>query len=508
MGQVTQCSLINAFNNTFATACRRLMSFLAIIILVVSGCQSSDRQIQGQSLSGQLPIRASQRLEPKELTKKSQQSTEKKAQLGSVDSESTDDKEQLNLFNSFNKNLRNSIQSNNRSRNSKGSGVGAVLDKNKTSKIGILLPLSGDGEEDGRAFLDAMQLAFFEVANKNLKLYIADTKGSRAGAAESIQKLITEDVGLILGPLFSESTEAIAPLARAAQIPVISFSNNIKVARTGVFVFGFLPEQQIVRILKYAFKNNYRRVATFAPANAFGELSVSVARDIINKTDQKLVSEILYDPNTPDLNQLVREFSEYDNRKQRLQRQKTQLKRQSDEIANDALARLSGLDTLGDPSFDAVLLPSGGSELLTVAPLLAFYDVDPSRIRLLGSSLWDRVNGLSLEPSLMGAWYAAPEPKLRLLYEVKFKKMFGYSPPRLSSLAYDAMLLGVELTSEDREWDGSLVSITDPSGFRGVDGIVRLLNNGSNERGLAILEVGSGGVKVIDDAPSMFFNDN
>ena len=117
MGQVTQCSLINAFNNTFATACRRLMSFLAIIILVVSGCQSSDRQIQGQSLSGQLPIRASQRLEPKELTKKSQQSTEKKAQLGSVDSESTDDKEQLYLFNSFNKNLRNSIQSNNRSRN-------------------------------------------------------------------------------------------------------------------------------------------------------------------------------------------------------------------------------------------------------------------------------------------------------------------------------------------------------------------------------------------------------
>jgi hypothetical protein len=70
------------------------------------------------------------------------------------------------------------------------------------------------------------------------------------------------------------------------------------------------------------------------------------------------------------------------------------------------------------------------------------------------------------------------------------------------------MLLGVELTSEDREWDGSLVSITDPSGFRGVDGIVRLWNNGSNERGLAILEVGSGGVKVIDDAPSMFFNDN
>jgi hypothetical protein len=81
VGQVAQYSLIKAFVNTFATACRRLMSFLAIIILVVSGCQSSDRQIQGQSLSGQLPIRASQRLEPKELTKKSQQSTKKKGSV-------------------------------------------------------------------------------------------------------------------------------------------------------------------------------------------------------------------------------------------------------------------------------------------------------------------------------------------------------------------------------------------------------------------------------------------
>ena len=505
MGQIAQRSLIRAFNNTFITACRRLMSFLVIIILLVSGCQPEHRQ--SQSLSGQLPIRVSPRLETTDLAK-IQQNKEKKAQQDSINSRNTDYKEQLYLFDNISKNPRTDIQSSDRASNTKGQFVDKVLDNNKDSKIGILLPLSGNGKEDGRAFLDAMQLAFFEVANENLELLIADTRGSPAGAIESVQKLIAEDVGLILGPLFSGSTDAIAPLARAAQIPVISFSNNKKVARTGVFVFGFLPEQQIIRILKYAFKKEYRRVAAFAPANAFGELSLSVARGITGEMDQKLVREILYDLNTQDLNQLVREFSEYDNRKQRLKRQKTQLNKQSDDISNDALTRLSGLDTLGDPPFDAVLLPSGGGELLTVAPLLAFYDVDPSRIRLLGSSLWDRVNGLSLEPSLMGAWYAAPEPELRLLYEAKFEKIFGYSPPRLSSLAYDAMLLGVELASEDREWDGGLATITDPSGFQGVDGIVRLLNDGSNERGLAILEVGRGGVKVIDDAPSTFFNDN
>ena len=75
MGQIAQRSLIRAFNNTFITACRRLMSFLVIIILLVSGCQPEHRQ--SQSRSGQLPIRVSPRLETTDLAK-IQQNKEKR----------------------------------------------------------------------------------------------------------------------------------------------------------------------------------------------------------------------------------------------------------------------------------------------------------------------------------------------------------------------------------------------------------------------------------------------
>ena len=108
----------------------------------------------------------------------------------------------------------------------------------------------------------------------------------------------------------------------------------------------------------------------------------------------------------------------------------------------------------------------------------------------------------------MGGWYAAPSPELRKAYEVKFERIFGYSPPRLSSLAYDAMLLAVKLTSGKLGINNSSTLITDPKGFLGVDGIVRFLKNGTNERGLAILEVGPDGVKVIDKAPKLFIQSN
>ena len=47
-------------------------------------------------------------------------------------------------------------------------------------------------------------------------------------------------------------------------------------------------------------------------------------------------------------------------------------------------------------------------------------------------------------------------------------------------------------------------ALTNPSGFAGVDGIFRLTQQGTVDRGLAVLEVNSGGSRVIDSAPATF----
>ena len=46
--------------------------------------------------------------------------------------------------------------------------------------------------------------------------------------------------------------------------------------------------------------------------------------------------------------------------------------------------------------------------------------------------------------------------------------------------------------------------LTNPNGFSGVDGIFRFRDNGTNDRGLAVYEIGSGNARVVSPAPRSF----
>ena len=372
------------------------------------------------------------------------------------------------------------------------------------TRIALLVPLSGRGAPIGRALLDAVQLALFEAARDDLELLIFDTQGTAAGAEDAARLAVQDGAGLILGPLFGASAEAARPVAVAAGISIVSFSNNQDIAGGGVYVFGFLPAQQVRRIIAFASRKGYGTLGALVPSTGFGELVLATASIAAEQVDVSIVQRTYYDPSETDLGPLIRQFADYDARKSALSAQKKLLSRRTDQISRSALGRLAGLETLGDPPYQAVLLPAGGAELRGIAPLLAFYDVDPARVRFLGTALWDGNRGLGVEPALLGGWFAAPPPDSRLLFEDKFERAFGRRPPRLASLGYDAMLLGVALTYGDGGPDFSDAALTDARGFAGVDGIVRLLTDGTNQRGLAVLEVRERGVRVIDPAPASF----
>jgi hypothetical protein len=46
--------------------------------------------------------------------------------------------------------------------------------------------------------------------------------------------------------------------------------------------------------------------------------------------------------------------------------------------------------------------------------------------------------------------------------------------------------------------------LTNSSGFAGIDGLFRFRADGTNERGLAVMRVGSGGGQVISPPPRAF----
>jgi hypothetical protein len=187
--------------------------------------------------------------------------------------------------------------------------------------------------------------------------------------------------------------------------------------------------------------------------------------------------------------------------------QRRDLRGRSDEAAQRALLRLQGVETLGDLPFDSILLPASGQQLLSVAPLLAYYDVDPSEVRFLGTSLWEDPQLLK-EPTLEGGWFPAPPPGLWKSFQDRYEESFGGKPPRVASLGYDAVALAAVLAQRGAA-SGSFLpytqeAIAQPLGFAGIDGIFRFLPDGNVQRGLAVLEIQRAGFVERDPAPGSF----
>lgn len=370
-------------------------------------------------------------------------------------------------------------------------------------RVALLLPLSGPNADLGKAMLNAAQLAVFDFADDRFELLINDTGGTPEGAADGAALAIGDGASLILGPLLSASVRAVAPASRAANVTVVAFSSDRTVAGDGVFIMGFLPGAEVERVVAYARSRGLSRFATLAPDNVYGDTVVEALRRAAEATGAVVGRVQFYDPWGDDFSADVRRLADYDVRRNALVRQRKELEKRDDEIARRALARLAKLQTLGDLPFDALLLADGDKRLQAIAAHLPFYDVDPAKIRMLGTGRWD-VPGIGAEPALVGGWFAAPPAEARAEFESQYTEVYGARPPRLATLAYDATALAAVLARAEGGADFSPQALTVPRGFYGRDGVFRFLPEGVAERGLAVLEVRPRGAVVVSEAPQSF----
>ena len=331
-------------------------------------------------------------------------------------------------------------------------------------RVALLLPLSGPPASLGQAMLDAAQMALFDIADDRLELLVRDSGGSAAVAGTAARSAVADGARLILGPLLAAEVEAVKPVAQGAGIGVVAFSTATQLAGNGTWLMGFDPRQEIQRVVLYAHQHGRNRFAALAPSSPYGDIAVATLRDAVAIAGASVARISRYDPQAINLAPAVQAFA------------------------------------TGGADFDALLIAEGGAKLKALAPQLPFEGIDPDQVKFLGTGLWAEP-GLGTEPALQGAWFAAPDPETRADFEKRFKDLYQRPPPLLATLGYDAAALAAVLA---RNRDFSAASLTNPSGFAGLNGIFRLLPDGIVERGLAVLEVHRTGVTVVDPAPQTF----
>lgn len=367
-------------------------------------------------------------------------------------------------------------------------------------RVGLLLPFTASSEAAQKiasAMFDAAQLAAFDAGDEHFLLIPKDTKGTADGAASAARSALSDGAEILLGPLFSESVEAAATVTRAAGAPMIAFSSDLKTAGNGVYLLSFPPELEISRVTDYAVDHELTRFGVLAPMTEYGDRVSDAFAEEVFVRGGVIVHEERYQQEPDAMLAPAKRLAQYS-------QEIVPVELRHGYKGEKPLEPTTSEEAGYTQGYQAVLMPEQGTLLRALAPLLPYYNVDITRVKLLGVSAWKNPR-LTREPALRGGWFAAPDPDITRIFENRYAGAFGAPPPRLASLAYDATLLAARLGRADhRRGRFTMEAITDPNGYFGADGLFRLNPDGSVERGLAILEIQPGGIQVIDPAPRSF----
>src|SRR6195952_235964 len=333
-------------------------------------------------------------------------------------------------------------------------------------KVGLILPLSAAGNAGvaAQSMKNAAEMALAEFQNPDVQLLIKDDGGSPQGAQQGTQQALGEGAEIILGPLFAASVPATAQLTRTRGTSVIAFSTDSSVAGRGVYLLSFLPESDVNRIIDYAAGTGKRSFAALVPDNAYGNVVEAAFKQAVGRKGGRVIA-----------------FEKY--------------------TADRSAAVRTVAAALG--SADALMIADDGESVVATADALTAAGVNLRNIQLLGTGLWDNPRVFA-SPALQGGLYAAPDPSGFRSFAGRYRTKYGGEPVRTATLVYDAVALVAALSRTQGGQRFAAETLTNPSGFAGIDGLFRFRSDGTNERGLAVMKVAQGGGTPVAGSPKSF----
>jgi ABC-type branched-subunit amino acid transport system substrate-binding protein len=332
-------------------------------------------------------------------------------------------------------------------------------------KVGLILPLSATGNAGvaAQSMKNAGEMALAEFQNPNVQLLIKDDGGNPQGAQQGAQQAVDEGAEIILGPLFATSVPSSAQVARGKGVSCIAFSTDSSIAGRGVYLLSFLPESDVNRIVDYSAGIGKKSFAALLPDNAYGNVVEVAFKQAVARKGGRIVA-----------------FEKYG--------------------SDRATPARNVAQALGQA--DALLLADDGESVVATADALTAAGANLRNVQLLGTGLWDNPR-IFASASLQGGLYAAPDPSGFRAFAGRYHTRYGAEPVRTATLTYDAVALVAALAKQGGQHYSADV-LTNPSGFAGIDGLFRFRPDGTNERGLAVMRVASGGGAPVAGSPKSF----
>jgi branched-chain amino acid transport system substrate-binding protein len=322
-----------------------------------------------------------------------------------------------------------------------------------TILLGEVGSLTGSEAAFGVSTRNGIELALDEanaiggVKGKKVAVRVYDDQSKPEEAAAAATRLITQDkVVAILGEVASSNSLAMAPIAQAAKVPMVSpSSTNPKVTEVGDYIFRvcFIDPFQGFVMARYAFEElKFKRVAILTDKkSAYSEGLTDVFQRKFTELGGKIVG--------------VEAYSKGD---------------------TDFRAQLTNIKKLKP---EGLYVPGYYQDVAIIAEQARELGL---KVTMMGGDGWDseklfELGGSAVEGSYVSNHYSADDPSPRVQEFIrKYRAKFGAVPDSLAALGYDAANVTIDAMRRAPDLSGPSLrdAIAATRDFPGVAGTITL----------------------------------
>ncbi len=367
-----------------------------------------------------------------------------------------------------------------------------LLDDAVLDKTIIALFAKDDDKKTTEQFLNIYEMGIYNLGINDVVLQIEFFENEN-----DLKKIIEKNLlpgKIFLGPIQSKYSKFLNNYC-THKVIFFSYSSKSSQAKDCVYLINFFPQNELSQLLLYL--NDDAKVALLYPENEYGYLINSLIDNIIFESPAILVNRSSYKDELSNVRESIKELGKYELRKYELNRQKQILSSKKDEKSKKRLKKLERFKTTSDYDFTHILIADYGLNLLQVAPLLPFYDIDPNIVQFMGTGVIDDKT-FFFEPSLQGAIFPGVPESRRINIISKYIEIYDDEFLRISTLPYDLIGLINFIYSKKYKIDDVVKLLNNPNKkFNGIDGNFYFKNN-MIERDLNVLKINNGNSFVIN----------
>ncbi|MDO5619935.1 MAG: penicillin-binding protein activator [Paracoccus sp. (in: a-proteobacteria)] len=356
-----------------------------------------------------------------------------------------------------------------------GPSTGQMIDPRQPVPVALLVP-GGSGNADlnwlSRSLTNSARLAASDAQGAIIDLRVYETNGDNpATAVARANEAVDAGAKVIIGPLFAESANAVGNAMQGRDVNVLSFSNNADIAGGNVFVLGNTFANVADRLVGYGVRQNKRRVLMVAENDVAGRVGAHAIERAVARNGATLAGRVTHPVSQQGIEGVTPQIAQ---------------------------AVQSG-------RVDAVFMTANNQAVLPyLTEKLAAAGVTGQVTQFMGLTRWDEPASRLRLPALENGWFAIPDTSLSGQFNNRYRAAHGENPHALGSLAYDGVSAIAALARAGRRDALTTRGLTSSAGFSGVNGVFRLLPDGSNRRALAVATIRGGQVVILEPAPRGF----